>query len=83
MLGFITTDVNIDNKALQAAFKTNIDDSFNMVSVDGDTSTNDMVVILANGQVSVAFASSNSSPIPFCATCTSPIKMFTLSGSKQ
>ncbi len=50
MLGFITTDVNIDNKALQAAFKTNIDDSFNMVSVDGDTSTNDMVVILANGQ---------------------------------
>ena len=50
MLGFITTDVNIDNKALQAAFKANIDDSFNMVSVDGDTSTNDMVVILANGQ---------------------------------
>ncbi|MBP3341501.1 MAG: bifunctional ornithine acetyltransferase/N-acetylglutamate synthase, partial [Peptococcaceae bacterium] len=50
MLGFITTDVNIDNNALQAAFKANIDDSFNMVSVDGDTSTNDMVVILANGQ---------------------------------
>ena len=50
MLGFITTDVNIDNKALQAAFKANIDDSFNMVSVDGDTSTNDMVAILANGQ---------------------------------
>lgn len=50
MLGFITTDVNIDNKALQAAFKSNIDDSFNMVSVDGDTSTNDMVAILANGQ---------------------------------
>ncbi len=50
MLGFITTDVNIENKALQAAFKANIDDSFNMVSVDGDTSTNDMVVILANGQ---------------------------------
>lgn len=50
MLGFITTDVNIDQKALQAAFKANIDDSFNMVSVDGDTSTNDMVAILANGQ---------------------------------
>lgn len=50
MLGFITTDVNIDNETLQAAFKSNIDDSFNMVSVDGDTSTNDMVVILANGQ---------------------------------
>lgn len=50
MLGFLTTDVNIDGEALKAAFKSNIDDSFNMISVDGDTSTNDMVVILANGK---------------------------------
>lgn len=50
MLGFLTTDVNIEQNALKTAFKANIDDSFNMVSVDGDTSTNDMVVILANGQ---------------------------------
>ena len=64
MLGFITTDVNIDNKALQAAFKANIDDSFNMVSVDGDTSTNDMVVILANGQAGNAVLTEESPDFP-------------------
>ncbi|MBO5302197.1 MAG: bifunctional glutamate N-acetyltransferase/amino-acid acetyltransferase ArgJ [Peptococcaceae bacterium] len=64
MLGFITTDVNIDNKALQAAFKANIDDSFNMVSVDGDTSTNDMVVILANGQAGNTLLTEESPDFP-------------------
>lgn len=64
MLGFITTDVNIDNKALQAAFKSNIDDSFNMVSVDGDTSTNDMVAILANGQAGNAVLTEESPDFP-------------------
>ena len=64
MLGFITTDVNIDNKALQAAFKANIDDSFNMVSVDGDTSTNDMVVILANGQAGNEILTEESADFP-------------------
>ncbi len=64
MLGFITTDVNIENKALQAAFKANIDDSFNMVSVDGDTSTNDMVVILANGQAGNAVLNEDSAEFP-------------------
>ena len=64
MLGFITTDVNIDNKALLAAFKANIDDSFNMVSVDGDTSTNDMVVILANGQAGNTLLTEESPDFP-------------------
>ena len=64
MLGFITTDVNIDNKALQATFKANIDDSFNMVSVDGDTSTNDMVVILANGQAGNTLLTEESPDFP-------------------
>jgi glutamate N-acetyltransferase/amino-acid N-acetyltransferase len=64
MLGFITTDVNIDNKALQAAFKANIDDSFNMVSVDGDTSTNDMVAILANGQAGNTLLTEESPDFP-------------------
>ena len=64
ILGFITTDVNIDNKALQAAFKANIDDSFNMVSVDGDTSTNDMVVILANGQAGNTLLTEESPDFP-------------------
>jgi glutamate N-acetyltransferase / amino-acid N-acetyltransferase len=49
MLGFITTDANISQKLLDKSFKSCIGDSFNMISVDGDTSTNDMAVILANG----------------------------------
>lgn len=64
MLGFITTDVNIENSALQSAFKSNIDDSFNMVSVDGDTSTNDMVAILANGQAGNAVLTEESPDFP-------------------
>jgi glutamate N-acetyltransferase/amino-acid N-acetyltransferase len=49
MLGFITTDAAIDSNALQAALKEAVEDSFNMITVDNDTSTNDMVVCLANG----------------------------------
>ena len=49
MLVFITTDCNISSKMLSKALSTDIQSTFNMVSVDGDTSTNDMVTILANG----------------------------------
>lgn len=49
MLGFITTDVNITKEMLQKALKKAIDTSFNMITVDGDTSTNDSVLVLANG----------------------------------
>ena len=49
MLVFITTDCNISAKMLQKSLSTDIQNTFNMVSVDGDTSTNDMVTILANG----------------------------------
>ncbi len=49
MLGFITTDVNISKELLQAALSETIVDTFNMVSVDGDTSTNDTVLLLASG----------------------------------
>ncbi|MDE7431413.1 MAG: bifunctional ornithine acetyltransferase/N-acetylglutamate synthase [Lachnospiraceae bacterium] len=49
MLGFITTDVNISKEMLQEALSETIPDTFNMVSVDGDTSTNDTVLLLANG----------------------------------
>ena len=49
MLVFITTDCNISAKMLNKALSTDIQNTFNMVSVDGDTSTNDMVTILANG----------------------------------
>lgn len=49
MLVFITTDCNISYEMLQKALSTDINETFNMVSVDGDTSTNDMVSIMANG----------------------------------
>lgn len=50
MLGFLTTDAVITKDALKDIFKDVVDDTFNMISVDGDTSTNDMVCILANGE---------------------------------
>ena len=49
MLVFITTDTAISPSLLQNALNEDLEDSFNMISVDGDTSTNDMVCILANG----------------------------------
>lgn len=49
MLVFITTDCAISGKMLQKALSEDICNTFNMVSVDGDTSTNDMVTVLANG----------------------------------
>ncbi len=49
MLCFITTDCNISNLMLDKALKDAVSDTFNMLSVDGDTSTNDMVSIMANG----------------------------------
>jgi glutamate N-acetyltransferase/amino-acid N-acetyltransferase len=49
MLVFITSDVAISPAMLQKALSTDIANTFNMVSVDGDTSTNDMVTVLANG----------------------------------
>ena len=49
MLAFITTDAVITKEALQKALSEDVDDTYNMISVDGDTSTNDTVVLLANG----------------------------------
>ena len=49
MLGFVTTDACISKEMLQAALSENVKDTYNMVSVDGDTSTNDTVLLLANG----------------------------------
>ncbi len=50
MLGFITTDCAIDAEPLHTALLAAVNDTFNMVSVDGDTSTNDTVVVLASGK---------------------------------
>lgn len=49
MLVFVTTDCAISAAMLDKAVKTDVETSFNMVSVDGDTSTNDMVSVMANG----------------------------------
>ncbi len=49
MLSFVVTDANIEKALLQKAFSTIVDDTFNMISVDGDTSTNDMAMVMANG----------------------------------
>ncbi len=49
MLVFITTDAAISSEMLEKALRTDVQSTFNMTSVDGDTSTNDMVTILANG----------------------------------
>ncbi|HZI33537.1 MAG TPA: bifunctional ornithine acetyltransferase/N-acetylglutamate synthase, partial [Candidatus Binatia bacterium] len=49
MLGFITTDAAIDARALQAALNEAVANSFNRITVDGDMSTNDTVLVLANG----------------------------------
>ncbi len=50
MLVFITTDAAISPAMLQKALSSDIKNTFNMVSIDGDTSTNDMVTVLANGK---------------------------------
>ena len=49
MLGYITTDANISRELLDKALKVSTLDSYNMISVDGDTSTNDTVIVIANG----------------------------------
>ncbi len=49
MLGFVTTDAAITKELLQKALSDDVRDTYNMVSVDGDTSTNDTVLLLANG----------------------------------
>lgn len=50
MLSFITTDISISESLLSEALKESVNISYNRVSVDGDTSTNDMVLIIANGE---------------------------------
>lgn len=49
MLGFITTDVSITPSLLQTALSADVETSFNQITIDGDTSTNDTVLVMANG----------------------------------
>lgn len=59
MLAFITCDIAISHEVLQSAVSEVITDTFNMVSVDGDTSTNDMVCVFANGKAGGASIQKN------------------------
>ncbi len=58
MLCFMTTDCAISSAMLQKALSDTVKDTFNMISVDGDTSTNDMVCIMANGKAENTFIDS-------------------------
>ena len=60
MLSFITTDIDIDSSLLQPLLKEVADKTFNMISVDGDTSTNDTLCILASGKSGVSVTSNDS-----------------------
>lgn len=72
MLVFITTDVAISPELLQKALSTDIASTFNMVSVDGDTSTNDMVTVLANGMAgNVMIDKEDESYAEFCKALNS------------
>lgn len=64
MLGFITTDISIEKDALRQAFKEVVDKTFNMITVDGDTSTNDMALVLANGLAGNEKLTSNDKDFP-------------------
>ncbi|HWG89698.1 MAG TPA: bifunctional ornithine acetyltransferase/N-acetylglutamate synthase [Candidatus Thermoplasmatota archaeon] len=64
MLGFLTTDAAITPQALQAALRKVTDRTFNMITVDGDTSTNDMVTVLANGAAGNALLTEESPGYP-------------------
>mgnify|MGYP002854855197 CR=1 FL=1 len=67
MLGFLTTDILISKELLLEALREDVKDTFNMISVDGDTSTNDSLLLLANGQAgNVKITEKNDAYRTFC-----------------
>ena len=72
MLAFITTDAAVENDALQSALRLAVKRSFNRLTVDGDTSTNDMVVIMANGEADNTPINSSGK----CPRCTADYNTF-------
>jgi len=72
MLTFITTDAEVENAALDSALRLAVKKSFNRLTVDGDTSTNDMVVIMANGEAGNAPVNSSNK----CPHCTADYNTF-------
>jgi len=72
MLAFITTDAAVENDALDTALRMAVKRSFNRLTVDGDTSTNDMVVIMANGEAGNTPVNSSNK----CPHCTADYNAF-------
>ena len=70
LLGFLTTDARISPVTLRRALREAVDESFNRISVDGDTSTNDMVLALASGQGHAAVPSRGEDYRSFAALLT-------------
>ena len=71
MLGYVTTDCAIDQALLQKAVSAAVTDTFNMISVDGDTSTNDTLLVLANGKAGNApITAEGEAYDAFCAALT-------------
>ncbi len=64
MLSFITTDAQVPADFLQSSLKEAVDDSFNMMTIDGDTSTNDTVLLFANGAAGAGPITEGSSAAP-------------------
>ncbi len=67
MLAFLTTDVEIDRELLQVALRRAADRSFNLISIDGDTSTNDTLLVMANGASGVKIKGEGPAFDRFCA----------------
>ncbi|HHN81333.1 MAG TPA: bifunctional ornithine acetyltransferase/N-acetylglutamate synthase [Methanomicrobia archaeon] len=71
MLAFVVTDASITPGALSKALSASVNDTYNMISVDGDTSTNDMVAVLANGKAGNETITEGSPDFePFCDALT-------------
>ena len=65
MLAFITTDIDVDGPSMGASLREAVDNTFNMITVDGETSTNDMVVVMANGASGVTLGKNDPEYILF------------------
>ncbi|MDT8419698.1 MAG: bifunctional glutamate N-acetyltransferase/amino-acid acetyltransferase ArgJ [Desulfuromonadales bacterium] len=66
MLGFVMTDAHLPAERLDRALRQAVDRSFNVITVDADTSTNDMVLLLANGAAGVNIAADSDAEAEFC-----------------
>lgn len=70
MLAFLTTDASVENEVLQKLLTGSVSDTFNKISVDGETSTNDMVILLANGTSGIKITNGSETYYTFLESLT-------------